>query len=152
MAGETTLQAITEGVRLRSDWLQHVFPQARAQLPCAASYSKVLRGVDPEQANQLLRELLTRARALKRVAGEQTHVVWDGKTLCGTQRHLAEDQKTMHHLNCSEAKTGILLKERMVADKAGAWTHVKDFSLQACSKGASSVRTPCTPKKSSVRR
>src|SRR5215472_14474217 len=59
MAGETTLQAITEWVRLRSAWLQEVLPQTRAQFPCAATYSKVLRGVDPEQVNQLLMELLT---------------------------------------------------------------------------------------------
>lgn len=127
MAGETTLQAITEWVRLRSAWLQQILPQTRAQFPCAATYSKVLRGIDPEQVNQLLMELVTRVRAGKRVEGEQTHVVLDGKTLRGTQGHLAEDQKKMHHMNLYEAKTGIVLKQQMVAEKAGELTHMKDF-------------------------
>ncbi len=37
MAGETTLQAMTEWVRLRSSWLQEVLPETRAQFPCAAT-------------------------------------------------------------------------------------------------------------------
>jgi len=127
MAGETTLQAITEWVRLRSGWLQQVLPGTRAQFPCAATYSKVLRRIDPEQVNQLLMDLLTRARANKRVKGEQEHVVLDGKTLRGTQSHLAEDQPKQHHMNLYEAKTGIVLKQRMVAEKAGEVTHMQDF-------------------------
>src|SRR5256885_10190792 len=63
MAGETTLQAITEWVRLRSSWLQQVLPETRSQFPCAATYSKVLRSIDPEHVNELLMALLTRARA-----------------------------------------------------------------------------------------
>lgn len=127
MAGETTLQAITEWIRLRSAWLQEVLPQTRAQFPCAATYSKVLRGIDPEQVNQLLMDLVTRVRAGKRVEGEHTHVVLDGKTLRGTQGHLVEDQRKMHQMNLYEAETGIVLKQRMIAEKAGELTHMKDF-------------------------
>ncbi len=135
MAGETTLQAISEWVRLRSCWLHDVLPEARTQFPCAATYCKVLRGIDPEQVNQLLMELLTRVRAVKRVEGEQEHVVLDGKTLRGTQGHLAEDQKAMHHMNLYEAKTGIVLKQQMVAEKAGELTHLKDFLTPTLLKG-----------------
>ena len=135
MAGATTLQAIPEWVRLRSSWLQQVLPETRAQFPCAATYSKVLRSIDPEQVNQLLMELLTRVRAQKRVEGEQMHVVLDGKTLRGTQGHLVEDQKKMHHMNLYEAKTGIVLKQRMVAEKAGELTHMKDFLTPTLLKG-----------------
>ena len=74
-AGETTLQAISEWVRLGGCWLPPVLPDTRAQFPCAATYCKVLRGLDPEQVNQLLMELLTRLRAEKRVKGELTQVV-----------------------------------------------------------------------------
>ena len=105
MAGETTLQAIAEWIRLRSGWLQEVLPETRATFPCAATYSNVLRTVDPEQVNQVLMDLLTRVRAQKRPQGEQRHVVLDGKTLRGTQNHLAEDQAKMHNVNCYEAKT-----------------------------------------------
>jgi predicted transposase YbfD/YdcC len=135
MAGETTLQAITEWVRLRGSWLQQALPETRMQFPCAATYCKVLRSLDPEQVNQLLMELLTRVRAEKRVKGEHTHVILDGKTLRGTLGHLAEDQKTMHHLNLYEAKTGIVLKQEMVAEKAGELTHLKDFLTPTLLKG-----------------
>ena len=127
MAGETTLQAITEWVRLRCAWLQDALPQTRGQFPCAATYSKVLRQVDPEHVNQLLMDLLTRVRAEKRTESEQRHVVLDGKTLRGTQHHLAEDQKKMHHVNLYEAKTGIVLKQHMVAEKEGELTQMKAF-------------------------
>src|SRR5579883_3090130 len=39
MAGETTLQAIAEWIRLRKEWLQQVLPETRASFPCAATYS-----------------------------------------------------------------------------------------------------------------
>jgi len=127
MAGETTLQAIAEWIRLRGTWLQTILPETRDTFPCAATYSNVLRMVDPEQVNQLLMDLLTRVRAEKRTQGEQRHVVLDGKTLRGTQEHLAEDQQKMHHVNCYEAKTGIVLKQHMVAEKEGELRRVKAF-------------------------
>jgi DDE_Tnp_1-associated len=95
MAGETTLQAIAEWIRFRSAWLQEVLPETRAAFPCAATYSNVLRTVNPAHVNQVLMDLLTRVRAEKRREGEQTHVVLAGKTLRGTQHHLAEDQQKM---------------------------------------------------------
>jgi hypothetical protein len=33
----------------------------------------------------------------------------------------------MHHVNCYEAKTGIVLKQHMVADVEGELTRVKEF-------------------------
>jgi len=110
MAGETTLQAISEWIRLRSSWLQEVLPDARATFPCAATYSNVLRTVDGAQVNQVLMDLLTRVRATKRLPGEQLHVVLDGKTLRGTLHHVAEDQRPMHHMNLYEVKTGMCLR------------------------------------------
>jgi predicted transposase YbfD/YdcC len=127
MAGETTLQAIAEWIRFRSTWLQEVLPETRAAFPCAATYSNVLRTIDPAHVNQVLMDLLTRVRAEKRREGEQVHVVLDGKTLRGTHHHLAEDQKKMHHMNLYEARTGIVLKEGMVAEKANELTHMKSF-------------------------
>ena len=127
MAGETTLQAIAEWIRFRRTWLQEVLPETRATFPCAATYSNVLRTVDPAHINQVLMDLLTRVRTEKRLAGEQQHVVLDGKTLRGTQHHLPEDQKKMHHMNLYEAKTGIVLKEAMVAEKANELTHMTAF-------------------------
>jgi predicted transposase YbfD/YdcC len=135
MAGETTLQAIAEWIRFRSAWLQEVLPETRAAFPCAATYSNVLRTVDPAHVNQVLMDLLTRVRAQKRREGEQTHVILDGKTLRGTQHHLAEDQQKMHHLNLYEAKTGIVLKETMVAEKANELTHMTSFLVPVLLQG-----------------
>lgn len=135
MAGETTLQAITEWVRLRSDWLQQVLPETRSQFPCAATYSKVLRSIDADHVNHLLMEVLIRTRASKRVEGEQQHVVLDGKTLRGTQGHLAADQQRMHQMNLYEARTGIVLKQQIVAEKAGELTHMREFLTPTLLKG-----------------
>src|SRR5690348_2271522 len=97
-AGETTLQAVAEWIRLRGSWLQAMLPGVRASFPCAATYSNVLRAVDPEQVNEVMMSLLTRVRATTREQGEQEHVALDGKTLRGTQKHEAEDQKKMHQV------------------------------------------------------
>ncbi|MEO7021347.1 MAG: transposase family protein [Ktedonobacteraceae bacterium] len=37
MAGETTLQAIADWIRLRGPWLQQVLPGTRATFPCVAT-------------------------------------------------------------------------------------------------------------------
>lgn len=137
MAGETTLQAIADWIRLRGTWLQQILPDTREKFPCVATYSNVLRTVDPAHVNQVLMDVLTRVRAEKRVENEQMHVVLDGKTLRGTQRHVAEDQKKMHQVNLSEAKTGIVLKEHMVAEKEGELTRMKDFLTPVLLQGRS---------------
>jgi predicted transposase YbfD/YdcC len=135
MAGETTLQAIAEWIRLRADWLQEVFPGVRATFPCAATYSNVLRAVDPEQVNHVLMELLTRVRAQDREAGEQQHVALDGKTLRGTQKHLKEDQQKMHQVSLYETQTGVVLKEQIVAEKESEQSRVSEFFLPLYVKG-----------------
>jgi len=127
LAGATSLQAIADWVRYRGPWLEHVLPETRSTFPCVATYSNVLRAVDPAQVTQVLMDLLTRQRAHKRVQGEQTHVVLDGKTLRGTQGHLAADQGKMHHVNLYEAATGVVLKEHMVAEKEGELTQMETF-------------------------
>ncbi|MEO7021348.1 MAG: ISAs1 family transposase [Ktedonobacteraceae bacterium] len=94
----------------------------------------MLRTVNPAHVNQVLMDVLTRVRAEKRV---EIHVVLDGKTLRGTQRHVAEDQKKMHQVNLSEAKTGIILKAHMVAEKEGELTQMKDFLTPVFLQGRS---------------
>jgi hypothetical protein len=126
-AGETTLQGIADWICFRGSWLQSALPETRATFPCVATYSNVLRSVDPAQVTQVLMDLLTRVRAEKRTKDEQRHVVLDGKILRGTQEHLAEDQKKMHHVNLYEVKTGVVLKEHRVAEKEGEVTQRKAF-------------------------
>ena len=134
-AGETTLQAIAEWIELRGSWLQKVLPGVRESFPCAATYSNVLRAVDPEQVNHVLMSLLTRARAQNRQPGEQEHVALDGKTLRGTQHHLPEDQKKMHQVNLYETQTGIVLKEQVVQEKESEQSRVNEFLLPLWIKG-----------------
>lgn len=127
LAGETSLQGIADWIRYRGPWWQQVLPETRATFPCVATYSNVLRLVAPAQVTQVLLDLLTRVRAEKRAKDEQMHVVLDGKTLRGTQEHLADDQKKMHHVNLYEAKTGVVLKEHRVAEKEGELTQMRVF-------------------------
>ncbi len=134
-AGETTLQAITEWIRLRGTWLQQVLPEAGPRFPCAATYSNVLRAVEPERVNEVLMALLTRARAHQREEGEQQHVALDGKTLRGTQKHLVEDQKKMHQVTLYETRTGIILKEQVVGDKESEQSRVAEFFTPLLVKG-----------------
>jgi predicted transposase YbfD/YdcC len=134
-AGETTLLAIAEWIRLRGSWLQKVLPGVRATFPCVATYSNVLRAIDPEQVNQVLMALLTRVRAAHREDGEQTHVALDGKTLRGTQKHLAPDQKKMHQVNLYETGTGVVLKEQVVEDKESEQSRVQEFFTPLYVKG-----------------
>jgi predicted transposase YbfD/YdcC len=131
-AGETTLQAIAEWIRLRGSWLQEMLPGVRASFPCAATYSNVLRAVDPEQ---VLMSLVTCVRASERKKGEQEHVALDGKTLRGTQKHQAEDQKKMHQVSLYEANTGVVLKEQVVGDKESEQTRVEEFFTPLYLKG-----------------
>lgn len=134
-AGETTLQAIAEWIRLRAGCLQEMLPGVGTHFPCAATYSNVLRAVDPEQLNAVLMAVLTRAQADHRERGQQQQVVLDGKTLRGTQHHLAEDQKKVHHVNLYEVKTGVVLKEQVVEDKEGEQTRVHEFLIPLWVKG-----------------
>lgn len=134
-AGETTLLGIAEWIRLRGSWLQELLPGVRASFPCAATYSNVLRAVNPEQVNEVLMAVVTRLRASQREAGEQEHVALDGKTLRGTQKHEAEDQKKMHHVSLYETRTGVVLKEQVVKDKESEQTRVEEFLLPQYVKG-----------------
>lgn len=134
-AGETTLQAIAEWIRLRQTWLQEVFPGTRPTFPCAATYSNVLRGVDPEELNEVLMSLLTRVRAAQRSKEEQRHVALDGKTLRGTLKHTAPDQKKMHQVSLYETQTGMVLKEQVVRDKESEQTRVQEFLTPLYVKG-----------------
>lgn len=134
-AGETTLQAIAEWIRLRGTFLQAVFPAVGQTFPCAATYSNVLRAVDPEEVNTVLMALLTRVRAAQRQPGEQEHVALDGKTLRGTQKHEAADQQKVHHVAVYETRTGVVLKEQVVADKESEQTRVEALLQPICVKG-----------------
>lgn len=134
-AGETTLQAVAEWIRLRGTWLQEVLPGIRSTFPCAATYRNVLRGVDPVELNEMLMALITRARAEQRAKEEQWHVALDGKTLRGTQKHQAPDQKKMHQVSLYETQTGIVLKEQIVGEKESEQTHGEEFLIPPLVKG-----------------
>jgi hypothetical protein len=120
---------------LRGTWLQQVLPEAGTRFSCAATYSNVLRAVEPEQVNEVLMALLTRARAHQREEGEQQRVALDGKILRGTQKHLVEDQKKMHQVTLYETRTGIILKEQVVGDKESEQSRVAEFFTPLLVKG-----------------
>jgi predicted transposase YbfD/YdcC len=147
LAGMTTPLAIAEWVRLRADWLHTVLPTRRQSLPCAATYSNVLRAVDAEQVNALLTQTLTRVRATERCGEEPSrlvgqaereehvHVALDGKTLRGTLGHEQPDQLPMHQLALYETKTGLLLKEQVTGEKQNELSIVSEFLTPLWVKG-----------------
>jgi hypothetical protein len=91
--------------------------------------------VDPEQVNEVLMSLVTRVRVAGRKPAEQEHVALDGKTLRGTQKHEAQDQKKMHQVCLYETHTGVVLKEQVVQDKESQQTRVEEFVLPLSVKG-----------------
>ncbi len=135
LAGMTTLSAIAEWVRWRADGLRQVLPGTRAQFPCVATYSNVLRAVDTEQLTQLLASWLTRLDAERRCGTEPSRlltqpaaraqhrqVALDGKTLRGTLAHAAPDQRSQHVVALYETQTGIVLAQQAVPDKGNEIT------------------------------
>jgi hypothetical protein len=122
-------------VHWRADWLRQVLPGARAQFPCVATSSNVLRAVDAEQVTQLLATLLTRLEAERRCDAEPVRllaqppaqerhlqVAFDGKTLRGTLAHAAPDQRSQHLVALYETPTGVVLAQQAVPDKANEIT------------------------------
>jgi len=115
--------------------VQQVVPEAGPAFPCAATSSTVLRAVDAEHVNEVVMALLTRVRAAERKEGEHTHVALDGKTVRGTQKHLAEDQQKMPQGNRDETATGIVLKEPIGGDKEREQTRRAAFFTPLSVKG-----------------
>jgi predicted transposase YbfD/YdcC len=110
-------------------------PGTRAQFPCVATYSNVLRAVDAEQVTQLLASLLTRLEAARRCGAAPSRllaqpeakarhlqVALDGKTLRGTLAHAAPDQRSQHVVALYETQTGIVLAQQAVPDKGNEIT------------------------------
>jgi predicted transposase YbfD/YdcC len=147
LAGMTSLQGITEWVRLRADWLAAVLPTSRPTFPCAATYSNVLRAVDAQQVRQVMNDLLTGVGAMKRCGeaasreekaaerDKHVHVALDGKTLRGTLGHEAVDQPKMHQLALYEAQTGVILKEQVTGEKQNERSIVSQFLTPLLVKG-----------------
>jgi len=78
---------------------------------------------------------VTRVRAEQRTKEEQRHMALDGKTLRGTQKHQAEDQKKMHQVSLYETQTGVMLKEQVIRDKESEQTRVEEFLTPLYVKG-----------------
>ena len=107
-AGETTLQAATEWIRLRGAWLQEVLPQAGPHFPCAATYSNVLRAVDPVQLNELAHvpaDAGTSARTERRRAGARS---------AGWQNH-SWNAGTSSSRSKEDARLSVCTKHRRVS-------------------------------------
>ncbi len=107
----------------------------------------MLRAVDAEQVNEVVTQLLTRARASKRCGDEPSrlvgqaeqqehvHVALDGKTLRATLGHEAADQRKMHQVALYETQTGLVLKEQVVGDKENELSIVSQFLTPLWVKG-----------------
>jgi len=104
-------------------------------------------GVVIAQVNEVVTQVVTRVRAMKRCGDEPSrlvdqaereehvHVALDGKTLRGTLGHEAADQRKMHQLAFYETQTGLVLKEQVVGDKEHELRIVSQFLSPVWVKG-----------------
>lgn len=93
--------------------------------------------MDAEQVNHVPTQALKRVRATQccgdepsRLVGQaerEEHVVLDSKTLRGTLGHERPDQRKMHQLALYETKTGLLLSERVTAEKHNELSNLSEF-------------------------
>jgi predicted transposase YbfD/YdcC len=147
MVGMTTPEAIAQWVNERTDWLRGILPCPHSRFPCTSTYRNVLRMLDAAQLNEVLSQWLVRQAASMRCGDEpkclvgqperqkHVHIALDGKTLRGTQGHLPEDQRKMHQVSLYETRTGVLLKEQVVADKENELSRVADLLTPFWLKG-----------------
>jgi predicted transposase YbfD/YdcC len=147
LVGMKTPEAIGQWVTERTAWLKEVVPCPRGRFPCVSTYRNVLRTLDAAQINEVLAQWLIRQHARKRCQEEPSrlvgqpesqkheHVALDGKTLRGTQGHLAEDQRKMHQVGLYETGSGVLLKEHIVGDKENELSRVNEFLTPQWVKG-----------------
>jgi hypothetical protein len=140
LVGMRTPAAIAQWMRLRDGWLREQLPGMPARLPCASTYSNVLRSLDSEQVNEVLAQFLVRIAGSSRCGEEPSRllgqvvpreryeqVALDGKTLRGTLGHEAADQQPMHQLGLYETGTGVLLTERIVGEKQNERSLLGEF-------------------------
>ena len=139
LVGMKTPEAIGQWVTERTAWLKEALPCPRERFPCVSTYRNVLRRLDAAQINDVLAQWLLRQHASTRCQEEPSRLVGqpeahrheqvalDGKTLRGTQGHLAEDQRKMHQVGLYETSSGVLLKEHIVGDKENALSRVNEF-------------------------
>ncbi len=73
-AGETTLQAIAEWMRLRASRVQELVPGVQATFPCVATSRNVGRAVVLEHIHVIIMVVGMCARAAIREPAEQEHV------------------------------------------------------------------------------
>jgi predicted transposase YbfD/YdcC len=150
LAGETTLQGITEWVRLRTALLCPVLKLSGRRLPCANTYRYVCERIDVRQLNTLLAQFFIRARRKQHQAevsrsraGRQW--VMDGKALKGTLGHAAPNQNPVFLLSVYDLTTQVVLKQAQVSQKkneiSSAPTLLSDLSLKGVVITADALHT-----------
>jgi predicted transposase YbfD/YdcC len=147
LAGATEIKAAAEWIRLRKDWLGKQLQLTRKTMPCTGTYLYALNKIDQEHLTQIIAGCLIKAEASKRCEEEPSrlrnqdgreqrqHVALDGKTLRGTLGHEPEDQPCVHLLSVYEVKTGLVLTQRVMADKENEISAAKEMALPLYMKG-----------------
>lgn len=147
LAGETEISAAAQWIRLRADWLCEQLHLTRHRLPCTGTYLYALSKLNHEHLTQVVAACLTRAEAQSRCGEEPSrlrtqeqpeerqHVALDGKTMRGTQGHASETQPKVHVLSVYAVKKGVVLTQRVMADKENEISAAKEMALPLYVKG-----------------
>lgn len=110
VCGEDKPSGIAEWAKHRLEWLCEVLNLERKTMPHRSSYERVLDGVNWEELEQLVSQVLSG----KRYFGKQVVVAMDGKVLRGT---LNEKQEGVYLLAAYLPGEGIVLMEVAIQGK-----------------------------------
>ena len=119
LAGETTLDAITDWIHLRKSELRKLLNWPKS-FPSHKTYSRILSLCDDKEIVSLITGVIEEARARELCEDEPSrlvkqreeeerlvHLAADGKTLRGTLKHAAETMPSVHILTLYDCHTGI---------------------------------------------
>jgi predicted transposase YbfD/YdcC len=139
MAGEQTITGVVDWVKEREPWLKKQLNWPK-RFPVVATFTHALAHCDAQEGEHAMMCVLQKAREKQQNMAEREkkadqrqdvyplkHLAIDGKTLCGTQNHQAENQPSVHLLSLYDCETGIVLGHVAVEKKTNEITGAKIF-------------------------
>ena len=139
MAGQKSISGIRDWVEAREKHLRKKLSWWKG-FPVNTTYTDVLASCDPDEVVEVIKSVITKARAKEECDTEPSrlvaykeegenliHTAMDGKTMRGTLHHASENQPPVHLLALYEVETGITIAQETVESKENEITAGKRF-------------------------
>ena len=139
MAGQKSISGIRDGIEARERHLRRKLNWWKG-FPVNTTYTDVLACCDPDEIVEVIKSVVTKARAKEECGTEPSrlvtykeeaenliHTAMDGKTMRGTLHHARENQPAVHLLALYEVETGITMIQEAVESKENEITAAKRF-------------------------